>query len=60
MKREQFIDYNKLVEIFGEKEYRQCNTGIIVEFEEIDNKKRIIVANSHFYWNPAYDFVKFG
>lgn len=52
------IDYNEMP-IYGAKDakdYIQCNVGIICKF--LWKEREICVANSHFFWNPAYPHVK--
>lgn len=42
-----------------QKCFRRNNYGIIARFENLTSGEQVVVSNTHLYWDPDYEFVKF-
>ena len=44
----------------GNEKFKKGNVGIICQLEHLETRKSFLVVNTHLYWNPKFDFVKYG
>lgn len=55
------VEHNDLYKRYNEKDFEgRGNVSIICLLEHIKTKKRVVVTNTHIFWNPKLDFVKYG
>lgn len=54
------IDFNSHPYAQKYSDFFRDNVGIIGMFEHKATNKRVLVATAHFFWNPEYEYVKFG
>ena len=63
------IDTKELMDLYEEKitkksdkkdinEFKFSVPGIIYVLKDKTTQQKFIIANSHFYWDPRYDFFK--
>ena len=55
------VEHNDLYERYKEEAFKdRGNVSIICLIEHNQTKKRLIITNTHIFWNPKLDFVKYG
>ena len=53
------FDYNDKEKCRTDIGYRKYNIGMLVVFQDIASQELIIIGTSHYWWDPALDYVKF-
>lgn len=53
------LSYNDMETCLSKSIYRRNNVGIIGVFRNKTSGKLLIVGNSHFYWDPEVEYIKF-
>ena len=52
------VDARRLVDFYKENEIKFSVPGIVCVLKEKATQQVIIVANSHLFWDPRFDYVK--
>lgn len=55
----QELNYNEHEFCKSDPEYIKDNIGILIVFQDLATKNLQIIGTSHFYWDPALEYVKF-
>ena len=55
------IRYNDLCEKFVESEvyFRRHNVGKMSVLENLETGTKLVVVNTHMFWNNKYDYIKY-
>lgn len=60
VKKELIVDFDDLSDgpSAFQRSFRRGNVGIIAAFQHRSNGKKVIVCNTHLYWDHEYEYVK--